>query len=44
VEAPANVNEKMLVESLLDRVLGEDVEVELMAGDSQFEPAKFLML
>jgi len=37
VEAPANVNEKMLVEPLLDRLLGEDLEVELMAGDSQFE-------
>ena len=37
VEAPANVNEKMLVEPLLDRLLGEDIEVELMAGDSQFE-------
>jgi hypothetical protein len=37
VEAPANVNEKMLVAPLLDKVLGEDIEVELMAGDSQFE-------
>jgi hypothetical protein len=37
VEAPANVNEKKLVEPLLDKLLGEDVEVELMAGDSQFE-------
>ncbi len=37
VEAPANVNEKKLVEPLLDRLLGEDIEVELMAGDSQFE-------
>jgi len=37
VEAPANVNEKMLVEPLLDRLLGEDIEVELVAGDSQFE-------
>src|SRR4030065_930440 len=37
VEAPANVNEKTLVEALLDRLLGEDMEVELMAGDSQFE-------
>ena len=34
-EAPANVNEKRLVEPLLDR-LG-DIEVELLAGDSQFE-------
>jgi len=37
VEAPANVNEKLLVEPLLDRLLGEDIEVELVAGDSQFE-------
>ena len=37
VEAPANVNEKNLVEHLLDEVLGEDIEVELVAGDSQFE-------
>jgi hypothetical protein len=37
VEASANVNEKKLVEPLLDRLLGEDIEVELIAGDSQFE-------
>ena len=37
VEAPANVNEKNLVEHLLDEVLGEDIEVELAAGDSQFD-------
>lgn len=37
VEAAANRNEKMLVESLLDEVLGEDFEVELVVGDSQFE-------
>ena len=37
VEAPANVNEKKLVESLLDGLLGEDMEVELAVGDSQFE-------
>ena len=36
VEASANVNEKLLVEPLLDG-LGEDFEVELVAGDSQFE-------
>jgi hypothetical protein len=36
-EAPANVNEKELVEPLLDRVLGEGLEVELAVGDSQFE-------
>jgi transposase len=40
VEAPANVNEKKLVEPLLDRLLGEDVEVELVAGDSQFESSQ----
>jgi hypothetical protein len=37
VEAPLNVNEKELVEELLARVLGECIEVELLAGDSQFE-------
>lgn len=37
VEASVNVNEKMLVEMLLAKVLGEDLEVELVAGDSQFE-------
>jgi len=37
VEASLNVNEKKLVEPLLDKVLGEDIEVELVAGDSQFE-------
>jgi hypothetical protein len=37
VEAPVNVNEKMLVEPLLDKVLGEDLEVELVVADSQFE-------
>jgi hypothetical protein len=37
VEAPANVNEKRLVEPLLDKLLGENIEVELLAGDSQFE-------
>ena len=37
MEAPANTNEKGLVVPLLDRVLGEDIEVELLAGDSQFE-------
>ena len=37
VEASANVNEKKLVEPLLDKLLGEDIEVELVAGDSQFE-------
>ena len=37
VEAPLNVNEKQLVEELLTRVLGECIEVELLAADSQFE-------
>jgi hypothetical protein len=37
LEASANVNEKKLVEPLLDRLLGEDIEVEFVAGDSQFE-------
>jgi hypothetical protein len=37
VEAPANVNEKKLVEPLLDKLLGEDIEVELVACDSQLE-------
>ena len=37
VEASLNVNEKMLVNPLLDKVLGEDFEVELVVGDSQFE-------
>jgi len=37
MEAPANVNESLLVEPLLDRVLEEDSEVELLAGDSGFE-------
>jgi hypothetical protein len=42
VEAPANVNEKMLVEPLLDKVLGDVIEVELVAGDSQFESEQVL--
>lgn len=37
VEAPANVNEKKLVEQLLEEVLGEELEIELVAGDSQLE-------
>ena len=37
VEAPANVNEKDLVEQVLNDALGGDVEVELVAGDSQLE-------
>jgi len=42
VEAPANVNETLMVEPLLDRVLGEDLEVELLAGDSGFESRRVL--
>ena len=34
---PLNVNEKQLVEALLIQVLGECLEVELLAVDSQFE-------
>jgi len=37
VEASLNVNEKQLVETLLHKVLGESIEVELLAGDSQLE-------
>jgi hypothetical protein len=37
MEAPANINEPLLLEPLLDRVLGEDLEVEMLAGDSGFE-------
>jgi hypothetical protein len=37
VEASANVNEKKLVEPLLDKLLVEDIEVESIVGDSQFE-------
>ena len=37
LEAPLNVNEKQMVEALLLRVLGECIEVELLAADSQFE-------
>jgi len=37
VEAALNVNEKQLVEVLLLKVLGESIEVELLAGDSQLE-------
>ena len=44
VEAPLNVNEKTMVEPLLERVLGEDLEVELLAGDSQFESSQVFQL
>lgn len=37
VEAPANVNEKNLVEPVLNDALGGDMEVEVVAGDSQLE-------
>jgi len=37
MEAPANVNEKSKVEPLLDEVLGEDLEVEFIAADSQLD-------
>ena len=37
MEAPANVNEKELMEPLLNRVLGENLEIELVAADSQQE-------
>jgi len=36
VEASVNVNEKKLVDPLLDKVLGEDLELELVVADSQF--------
>jgi hypothetical protein len=36
-EASVNVNEKRLVEPLLDRLLGENIELELAVADSQFE-------
>ena len=42
VEAPANVNEPLLVGPLLDRALGEDIEVELLTGDSVFESRRVL--
>jgi len=44
VEAPLNVNEKQLVEALLNKVLGECIEVELLAGDSQLESQALFML
>ena len=42
MEAPANVNETLMVEPLLDKVLGEDLEVELLAGDSGFDSRRVL--
>ncbi|MFH1179055.1 MAG: hypothetical protein V1710_01710 [Candidatus Bathyarchaeota archaeon] len=44
IEAPLNVNEKQLVEPLLDRVLGESIEVELAVADSQLESETVFML
>jgi len=44
VEAPLNMNEKQLVEALLHKVLGESIEVELLAGDSQLESQALFML
>ena len=44
VEASLNVNEKQLVEALLTRVLGESLEVELLAADSQFESQSIFQL
>ena len=44
VEAALNVNEKQLVGSLLGKVLGESIEVELIAGDSQFESSELFGL
>jgi len=37
VKAPANVNEALLVEPLLDRVLGEDIELELIENVHHFK-------
>jgi hypothetical protein len=44
VEDSLNVNEKQLVGPLLDRVVGDDIEVELLAGDSQFESGEVFEL
>ena len=44
LEAALNVNEKQLVGSLLGKVLGESIEVELIAGDSQFESREVFSL
>ena len=43
VEASLNVNEKKLVMSLLERVLDDDIEVELLSADSQFESGELFM-
>jgi hypothetical protein len=44
IESSLNVNEKRLVAGLLDKVLGESIEVELIAGDSQFESSDVFSL
>jgi hypothetical protein len=44
IESSLNVNEKRLVSDLLDKVLGESIEVELVAGDSQFESKEVFSL
>jgi hypothetical protein len=44
IESSLNVNEKRLVAGLLDKVLGESIEVELIAGDSQFESGELFSL
>jgi hypothetical protein len=44
VEAPLNLNEKQLVADLLEKVLGEDIELELVAGDSQFDSGEIFRL
>jgi hypothetical protein len=44
IESSLNVNEKRLVAGLLDKVLGESIEVELIAGDSQFESSEVFSL
>jgi len=44
VEAPLNVNEKQLVEALLHKVLGESIEVELLAGDPAGVRGRLMLL
>ena len=38
------MNEKQLVDALLHKVLGDCIEVELLAGDSQLESEAIFML
>lgn len=40
IEAPANVNDTLLVEPLLNGVIGEDIKLELLAEDNGFESSK----